>query len=155
MNSSLIESARPAEELQALLNASVDGIIVIDQRGSVQVFNRAAERLFGYSAQEVLGANVSMLMSEPDRGNHDQFLARYQKTKTPHIIGTGRAVEALRKDGSVFPVFLSVGAVEGDGPARFVGFIQDIAGRRRAEAETRRLQEQLAHVSRLAIVGEM
>jgi two-component system sensor kinase FixL len=155
MNSSLIESARPAEELQALLNASVDGIIVIDQRGNVQVFNRAAERLFGYSVQEVLGANVSMLMSEPDRSNHDESLARYQKTKTPHIIGIGREVEALRKDGSVFPAFLSVGAVEGDGPGRFVGFIQDITARRRAEAETRGLQEQLAHVSRLAIVGEM
>ncbi len=144
-----------AEEFQALLDAAVDGIVLIDHTGRVQAFNRAAERLFGYDAAEILGSNVSVLMAEPDRGEHDEHLARYVKTRVPHVIGRGREVEARRKDGSVFPVFLSVGVVEGTEPPRFVGFVQDISFRRRAEEETHRLQERLTHVSRLATVGEM
>ena len=143
------------EEFHALLDAAVDGIILVDHQGRVQAFNRAAERLFGYAAQEMLGANVSMLMAEPERFEHDRHLARFLETRTPHIIGTGREVEARRKDGSVFSVFLSVGAVEGAEPPRFVGFVQDISFRRRAEEETHRLQQRLTHVSRLATVGEM
>jgi two-component system sensor kinase FixL len=143
------------EEFQALLDAAVDGVIVVDHEGRVQAFNRAAERLFGYAAQEVQGANVSILMAEPDRSDHNGHLARFLETRIPRIIGTGREVEARRKDGSVFSVFLSVGAVEGAEPPRFVGFIQDISFRRRAEEEMHRLQERLTHVSRLATVGEM
>jgi len=145
----------PHEELEALLNAAVDGVILMDHLGRVQVFNRAAERLFGYTAQEVLGANVSFLMVDSDRGAHDQHLARYLRTRVPHIIGTGREVEGRRRDGSLFPVFLSVGVVEGSEPPRFVGFVQDISYRHRAAEETHRLQERLMHVSRLATVGEM
>lgn len=155
MNPSQSVGARPAQELQALLNASVDGIILIDHSGLVQVFNRAAERLFGYTAQEMQGVNVSILMTEPDRTNHNQALARFAETKIPHIIGTGREVSARRKDGSSFPAFLSVGAVDDSGTTRFVGFIQDITLRRQTEEQTHRLQEQLARVSRLAIAGEM
>jgi two-component system sensor kinase FixL len=143
------------EQFQALLDAAVDGIILIDHQGRIQSFNRAAERLFGYRAGEALGANVSMLMAEPDRTAHDGYLARFLETRTPHVIGTGREVEARRKDGSLFPAFLSVGAVEGAQPPHFVGFVQDISFRRRAEEETHRLQERLTHVSRLATVGEM
>jgi two-component system, LuxR family, sensor kinase FixL len=147
--------AHSFQEFQALLDAAVDGVILIDHRGCVQAFNRAAERLFGYPPQEVLGASVGILMAEPDRSTHEQHLARYLETRVPHIIGTGREVEARRKDGSVFPIFLSVGAVEGADPPRFVGFVQDISFRRRAEEETHRLQERLTHASRLATVGEM
>jgi two-component system sensor kinase FixL len=143
------------EEFQALLDAAVDGIVLTDHRGCVQGFNRAAEHLFGYPAKEVLGANVSMLMAEPDRSAHDQHLARFLETRVPHIIGHGREVEARRRDGSVFPAFLSVGMVDGSEPPRFVGFVQDISMRRRAEEETHRLQERLTHVSRLATIGEM
>ena len=148
-------SMHTVEEFQALLDAAVDGVLLIDHQGHVQAFNRAAERLFGYNAREVLGNNVSMLMAEPDRSHHDGYLARYVTTRQPHIIGRGREVEARRKDGSVFPVFLSVGAVDGTEPPRFVGFVQDISFRRRAEENTHRLQERLTHVSRLATVGEM
>jgi two-component system sensor kinase FixL len=148
-------SAGSAEEFQALLDAAVDGVIVIDHLGCIQVFNRAAEQLFGYSAGEIRGKNVNTLMAVPDRGAHDQHLARYEVTRVPHIIGGGREVEARRKDGSVFPVHLSVGAVAGAEPPRFVGFVQDISLRRRSEGETRRLQERLTHVSRLTTVGEM
>jgi two-component system sensor kinase FixL len=143
------------EEFQALLDAAVDGIVLIDHTGKVQAFNRAAERLFGYASAEIVGTNVSVLMPEPDRYDHDDHLARFVRTRVPHVIGRGREVEARRKDGSIFPVFLSVGVVEGTEPPRFVGFIQDISFRRRAEHETYRLQERLTHVSRLATVGEM
>jgi two-component system sensor kinase FixL len=146
---------RSAEELQALLDAAVDGIVLIDHTGRVQAFNRAAERLFGYEAAEVLGSSVNLLMAEPDRSEHDGHLARYVKTRVPHVIGRGREVEARRKDGSIFPVLLSVGVVEGAEPPRFVGFIQDISYRRRAEEQTHGLQERLTHVSRLATIGEM
>jgi two-component system, LuxR family, sensor kinase FixL len=143
------------EEFQAIMDAAVDGVLLVDHSGRIQAFNRAAERLFGYSAAEVLGANVSRLMPEPDSSAHDGYIARFVATRVPHIIGRGREVEARRKDGSLFPVFLSVGAVEGSEPPRFVGFVQDVSFRRRAEEDTHRLQERLTHVSRLATVGEM
>src|SRR5690349_6823818 len=97
------------EEFQAIMDAAVDGVVLVDHRGHIQAFNRAAERLFGYSAAEVLGANISILMPEPDRSAHDGYIARYLETRVPHIIGRGREVEARRKDGSLFPMFLSVG----------------------------------------------
>lgn len=143
------------EEFQAIMDAAVDGVVLVDHRGRIQAFNRAAERLFGYPAAEVLGANINILMPEPDRSAHDGYIARFLATRIPHIIGRGREVEARRKDGSLFPVFLSVGAVEGSEPPRFIGFVQDISFRRRAEEDTHRLQERLTHVSRLATVGEM
>jgi two-component system sensor kinase FixL len=148
-------SCGSAEEFQALLDAAVDGVIVIDHLGCIQAFNRAAEHLFGYAAPEILGTNVNTLMTGPDRSAHDEHLARYGASGVPHIIGRGREVEARRKDGSVLPVLLSVGAVAGAEPPRFVGFVQDISFRRRSEEETHRLQERLTHVSRLTTVGEM
>src|SRR5579862_316736 len=143
------------DELQALLDASVDGIVTIDHLGRIQRFSRSAERLFGFSAAELVGRNVSVLMTDGDRNAHDGFLARYLSTRVPHIVGTGRAVTARRKDGSVFPAWLSVGVVEGAVEPRFVGFVQDLTQRRRSEEQGRRLQERLWHVSRLATVGEM
>ena len=144
-----------AQDFQALFTAAVDGIVIIDARGHILQFNPAAERQFGYAAAEVLGSNVSVLMAEPERSAHDQHLRRYVATREAHIIGKGREVEARRKDGSIFPVFLSVGAVQGENPPRFVGFVQDISYRRKAEEDTHRLQQRLTHVSRLATIGEM
>src|ERR1700722_13254080 len=144
-----------AEEFQALLDAAVDGVIIIDHLGCIQAFNRAAEHLFGYSGPEILGTNINTLMAGPDGSAHDEHLARYGAPRVPHIIGRGREVEARRKDGSVLPVLLSVGAIAGAEPPRFVGFIQDISSRRRSEEETHRLQERLTQVSRLTTVGEM
>jgi two-component system sensor kinase FixL len=150
-------AADPAspEELKALLDAAVDGIILINHVGFIQVFNRSAEHLFGYKASEVIGRNVNMLMTENDRGAHDGYLARYAATRVPHIIGKAREINAQRKDGSVFPAFLSVGVVDGTDPPRFVGFVHDITDRRQSEQHGLRLQERLMHVSRLATVGEM
>jgi two-component system sensor kinase FixL len=150
-----VTDTKSSLELQALLDAAVDGIVVIDHLGCVQSFNRAAERLFGYRGEEVIGRNVSVLMTDEDRGLHDRYLARYVATRTPHIIGRGREVSAQRKDGSVFPALLAVGAVPEAEPPRFVGFVHDNTAQRQSEAEAHRLQERLTHVSRLATVGEM
>jgi two-component system sensor kinase FixL len=150
-------AADPAspQELNALLDAAVDGIILINDAGLIQVFNRSAERLFGYESAEVIGRNVSMLMTENDQGAHDSYLARYAATRVPHIIGKGREINAQRKDGSMFPALLSVGVVADAEPPRFVGFVHDITARRQSEEDGIRLQERLMHVSRLATIGEM
>jgi PAS domain S-box-containing protein len=129
-------SAQP--EMQSLLDATVDAVILIDARGTVETFNRAGERLFGYAPEEVIGRNVSMLMTAPDRDAHDSYMSRYMRTDVPHIIGIGREVDARRKDGSVFPVFLSVGRVQGSDPPRFIGLLHDITLRREAMAAIRR-----------------
>ena len=146
---------KSSQELQALLDAAVDGIVVIDHAGSIQSFNRAAQGLFGYLSEEVVGRNVSVLMTDEDRATHDAHLARYLESRVPHIIGKGRAVNARRKDGTVFPASLSVGLVTGENPPRFVGFIHDITAQRQTDTEAHRLQDRLMHVSRLATVGEM
>ncbi len=125
-------------ELQALLDATVDAVIVIDSKGHIESFNRSGERLFGYTAGELLGRNVSVLMTDTDRNAHDEYMARYLSTGVPHIIGIGREVDARRKDGSRFPVFLSVGQVHGVDPPRFVGLLHDITLRREAMAALRR-----------------
>ncbi len=149
-----MSASRLDDELHALLDAAVDGVILIDHRGHIQAFNRSAERLFGYSAGELRDRNVGVLMTEEDRNSHDGHLARYLATREPRIIGRGREVTARRKDGSLFPAFLSVGAVAGAEPPRFIGFVQDATVRRRTEEQARRFQERLGHVSRLATVGE-
>jgi two-component system sensor kinase FixL len=123
-----------SSHLQAVMDAAVDGVILIDHAGRIGGFNRSAERLFGYTAAELQGRNVSVLMPEPYRSAHDAYLARYAATSVPHIIGVGRDVEARRKDGTVFPVHLSVGRVAGSEPPEFIGFIQDTTTERQAFA---------------------
>jgi two-component system sensor kinase FixL len=150
-----VTDSASSKELQALLDAAVDGIVVIDHLGMILSFNRSAERLFGFQAAEALGRNVTLLMTEPDRRGHDAAITKYLTTRIPRIIGRGREVVAQRSDGSVFPAFLSVGAVPGADPPRFVGFIRDITASREAETDAHRLQDRLMHVSRLATVGEM
>jgi len=125
-------------EMQALLDATVDAVIIIDSRGIIESFNRSGERLFGYRAAEVIGRNVSILMTRTDSEAHDHYMGRYLSTGVPHIIGIGREVEAQRKDGTVFPVFLSVGRIHGANPPRFVGLLHDITLRREAMSAIRR-----------------
>lgn len=151
----MVTETKSSQDLQALLDAAVDAVIVINHLGSIQSFNRSAERLFGYAAEDAIGRNISTLMDADDGAVHDAHLARYVATRIPRIIGTGREVSARRKDGSIFPAFLSVGAVVGAEPPRFVGFIHDNTASQRSDEESRRLQERLMHVSRLATVGEM
>ena len=133
--------------LQMIIATSPDAIITIDSGGNIESFNATAEQMFGYSADEVIGRNVSYLMPDPYASEHDGYMARYRNTGERRIIGIGREVVAKRKDGTVFPIELAVGEVELDQNKRFTGFIRDISRRRAAEigrAESdRRLAEAL------------
>jgi PAS domain S-box-containing protein len=119
--------------LAAILEAAVDAIVSIDERGSIQLLNPAAERMFGYTAQELLGRNVSLLMPAPFRQEHDGYLARYLATGEKRIIGIGREVIGQRKDGSTFPMDLSVAEAKLGGERIFVGMIRDLSERKRSE----------------------
>ncbi|MEY3976143.1 MAG: hypothetical protein RLZZ33_1198 [Pseudomonadota bacterium] len=132
-----VSPPRPPE-MQALLDATVDAVIIIDSRGIIESFNRSGERLFGYRADELIGRNVRVLMTRLDSESHDHYMGRYLSTGVAHIIGIGREVDARRKDGSVFPVFLSVGQIHGANPPRFVGLLHDITLRREAMSAIRR-----------------
>ena len=133
---------------RAVIDAAVDGIIVIDSGGDVEAFNAAAERMFGYSEQEMLGKNVSLLMPEPDRSRHDGYLAHHLQTGEQKVIGIGRAVNGLRRDGSLIPVHLSVGEFVIDGEKHFTGILHDLS--RRTE-----LEERLREATAMARLGEM
>jgi len=127
--------------LQSILATVPDAMIVIDEKGSITSFSSAAKRLFGYSANEVVGRNVSMLMPSPDQNAHDSYLESYLRTGRRRIIGYGRVVVGLRKDGSTFPMELSVGeAIAGD-KRIFTGFVRDLTSRHRIEAELRQSQK--------------
>ncbi|MBU1109367.1 MAG: PAS domain S-box protein [Candidatus Riflebacteria bacterium] len=121
--------------LATIIEMAVDGIVIIDQKGIVQGFNRAAEKMFGYNACEVLGKNVAMLAPEPYRSKHDDYMKRYLNTRLPHIIGIGRQVDAQRKDGSLFPIDLAVGEVLFESGSLFTGFIRDLSESRKLESE--------------------
>ena len=140
---------------EAVVETAVESIITIDTRGCIETFNVAAQKMFGYALEEVRGKNVRMLMPDPYRSEHDQYLSRYTTTDKAHIIGIGREVSAQRKDGSVFPIHLSVGEVAHSSKRRFVGLIRDISTQREAELEARQHREQLAHMDRLNMLGEM
>lgn len=118
-----------------IIESAVDAIVVIDARGRIEVFNPAAERLFGYREAEVLGRNVSMLMPSPYREAHDGYLARYLEEGSARIIGIGREVQGLKRDGTVFPLHLSVGEMLVDGQRKFTGILHDLSAR--VELETR------------------
>lgn len=149
------ELAESLNRYQAILDTAVDGIITINEFGIVGSFNRAAERIFGYRAAEVTGRNVAMLMPPPYRDDHDGYLANYRNTGHRKIIGSGREVEGLRKDGSRFPLDLSVGELVASGQRLFTGIVRDVTDRKEAEHELRRRLDELAHVARLHSMGEL
>jgi two-component system, LuxR family, sensor kinase FixL len=123
------------ERMRAVLHTAVEGIITIDERGIIESLNPAAEKIFGYKAGELVGKNVSVLMPAPYRQEHDSYLANYRRTGKAKIIGIGREVVGKRKDGSVFPMDLSVGEVRLTGGRMFTGIVRDITERRRLEKE--------------------
>jgi two-component system sensor kinase FixL len=127
----------------ALLGAAADGIIIIDNGGRILNFNRAAEKLFGYDADEVMNKNVKILMPEPYRHEHDGYIERYNITRNPKIIGIGRKVEAKRKDSTVFPIELSVGEYIEDDTHYYIGIIRDLTNREKADKALRDSQERL------------
>jgi PAS domain S-box-containing protein len=127
--------------LRSILETAPDAIITIDERGIIQSFSDAAERLFGYAAGEVIGRNVKMLMHSPHRDNHDVYIERYLRTGEKRIIGIGRQVEALRKDGTIFPMELAVGEVKLGDTHIFTGFIRDLTARVKMEQDLRQAQK--------------
>src|ERR1044071_1581945 len=121
------------DPFDALVTTAVDGIIVIDGLGTIRTYNPACERLFGFSTEEVIGKNVKMLMPEPYHGGHDGYLANYTRSGEKRIIGIGREVMGRRKDGSTFPMYLSVGEGALNGQRIFVGIIHDLTVSKWAE----------------------
>ncbi len=129
-------------QLRAILDTAVEGIITIDEQGRIQAMNRAAERIFGWKSPKVMGKNVSMFMPSPYKEMHDRFLSNYIKSGEAKIIGIGREVVGLRRDGTVFPMDLAVSEVRTARRRLFTGFVRDLTERRRLEAEVLEISEQ-------------
>lgn len=127
-----------AIRMDAVMNSVVDGIITIDENGSIETFNRSAESLFGYSKSEVLGKNVKLLMPEPWHNRHDGYINHYVKTGRAKIIGVGREVTGLRKDGKTFPMELAISEVLLEGRRLFTGIVRNISERKQTEQELNR-----------------
>jgi two-component system sensor kinase FixL len=141
--------------LQSVLDTVPDAMIVIDTRGIMQSFSATAEKLFGYTAAEAIGRNVSILMPEPYAGQHDGYLARYLATGERRIIGLGRLVVGQRKDGSTFPMELAVGEMRSGDRRFFTGFVRDTTERQEAQQRLQDLQAELIFMSRFTALGEM
>ena len=137
--------------IHSILETAVDAIVVIDARGIMQLANPALERLFGYTTNELLGRNVSILMPSPDLESHDGHLRRYATSGDKRIIGVGREVVAQRKDGTTFPVSLAVSEMRLDGERTFTGIIHDLTEQKRVEAQLRE-QSELARIGQMASV---
>lgn len=141
--------------LQSILDTVPDAMIVINEQGLIQSFSAAAARLFGWTAEEVRGQNVKMLMPEPYRGQHDGYIERYRSTGERRIIGIGRVVVGRRKDGSDFPMELAVGEMRSSNQRYFTGFVRDLTERQKTENRLQDLQAEVVHIGRLSALGEM
>lgn len=138
----LEQAARDSEaQIRAILDTAVDAIITIDDRGRIESFNRAARKMFGYKPQDVIGRNVNMLMPEPYRSEHDTYVSNYLLTGRAKIIGIGREVVAMKKDGTTFPIDLAVSEVKLGSRRTFTGIIRDITDRKRLEKEILEISE--------------
>src|SRR6187399_1591945 len=146
----------PTSDVLALLDATFDAVVIMDDRGRISAFNRSAEEMFGYRAADAIGRNVSMLMTSTDRVTHDDHLRRYLGGGEAHILGKGRDVRVRHRDGSEFSVFLSVGRIPNSDPPQFVGYLHDNSLRRKAlatlehERQRNRLYLDLAQVMLVA-----
>lgn len=143
------------KHFRSILDTVPDAMIVIDEHGIMQFFSNAAERQFGYSEAEAIGKNISALMPEPDRSRHDGYIARYLRTGERRIIGIGRIVTGMRKDGTTFPLHLTIGEMQSGGAPYFTGFVRDLTEHQQTQARLQQLQSELVHVSRLSAMGEM
>jgi two-component system sensor kinase FixL len=141
--------------LDAVMDAAVDAIIIIDEDGAIRRFNRAASKMFGYTEEEMQGEKVNRLMPEPHRSRHDSYLTRYDETGVAAVIGQGREEMGRRSDGTVFPMHLSVGEIRHGGRHGYVGFIRDLSELHESQEQLRQLEEQLLHADRLVILGEL
>ena len=144
-----------ADSLRSILDTAVDGIITIKPDGTIDKFNRAAERIFGYQEKEVAGKNITILMPSPYRDEHDGYLKNYMMTRQPHIIGVGREVQGRRKDGSLFPIDLAVGECGSGADLRFTGFVRDITVRKEHERRLREQSQLLDNVQEAILVCDL
>ena len=144
-----------AERLRSIIETVPDAIIVIDGEGHIESFSPSAERLFGWSEAEVIGHNIKMLMPPPYRDQHDGHMGRYRRTGERRIIGIGRIVVGLRRDGSTFPMELVVGEMQLSDQHLFTGFARDLSGSQSTEKRLQELQIELLHFSRLSAMGQM
>ena len=151
----LDELAEREAHLQSILDTVPMAMVVIDEEGLIRSFSSTAERQFGWTAREVMGRNVSMLMPNPYRDAHDGYLARYLQTGERRIIGIGRVVVGERKDGSTFPMELSVGEMISGSHRYFTGFVRDLTERQETQRRLQDVQGELVHMSRLTALGEM
>ena len=141
--------------LRSILQTVPDAMIIIDEQGRIESLSTTAERLFGYSLDEVQGRNVSQLMPSPDREQHDSYLKRYLSTGERRIIGIGRIVVGQRKDGTTFPMHLTVGELRSAERHYFTGFIRDLTDQQLTESRLKELQSEVTHMSRFTALGEM
>jgi PAS domain S-box-containing protein len=141
------------ERMRSVVNHVVDGIISIDEAGKITTFNPAAERIFGYEADAVIGRNVNILMPEPYHGEHDGYIANYLRTGEAKIIGTGREVTGQRKDGSTFPMELAISVFTLNERPHFTGIVRDITERKHAEEELKQAEERMRSVVNHVIDG--
>lgn len=147
--------AAQAAKLSGILESAVTAIITIDEFGLIEAANPATERLFGYAAADLVGGNVKVLMPEPYRAEHDGYIASYKATGTKKIIGIGREVSGRRKDGTTFPLHLSVSEFQADGRRYFTGMIHDISDRRHVEEALRESERRLAQSQKMEAVGQL
>jgi two-component system sensor kinase FixL len=143
------------ERLIALLDAAVDALVIIDGKGNIELFNAAAQNMFLYTSQEVLGQNVKLLMPASFSVEHDKYLSSYLNSGEAKIIGKGRKVKGKKSTGEEFPIFLSVGEVKDSSHVQFVGIIRDITEQERDKVEAQESRERLSHASRLSSMGEL
>ena len=141
--------------LRSILATVPDAMVIIDEKGIILSFSAAAEKMFGYAEEEVIGENVSMLMPSPDRERHDGYLRNYRETGVRKIIGIGRVTTARRRDGNTFPIELSVGEAQVDESRVFTGFIHDITAQQESDLRFHELQSELAHVGRVSEMGTL
>jgi two-component system, LuxR family, sensor kinase FixL len=151
----ITEQTRSQAEVQAILETAVDAIILIDEAGIIENFNTAASHLFGYTKDEILGQPVTLLMPEPHRSRHDQYMRRYLETGERQIIGIGRELEAQTRSGKRVPIYLAVSEILVQGRRRFTGIIRDLSEQYAAREALSEQREKLAHVGRLSTMGEM
>lgn len=144
-----------ANHLRSILETVPDAMVVINANGRILSFSKAAERLFGFAEAELVGENVSALMPSPDRERHDGYLERYLTTGERRIIGIGRLVTGRRRDGTTFPMELSVGEATIGDERVFTGFIRDLTERQDYEKRLHTVQAELAHVSRVTAMGTL
>jgi two-component system sensor kinase FixL len=142
-------------QLLSVLDTAADGIIIIDECGAILTYNKACERLFGFSAAEMIGRNVSAIMPGHHARSHDSYLKNYRDTGRRKIIGIGREVKAQHRDGSVIPVHLSVGEAVTSAGRQFIGILRDLRARNESEQRLNQLQANLVRMARVSAIDEM